>query len=164
MDTARRRQLPTSEELAIWRAHLETFETVRARIEARLQQTSQLSSGDYRVLLALSEAAGSALRSSELAAHIEWERSRLSGQLGRMEKRGLVRREPCAEDARGSRVLLTDAGARAFHASTRPHLEAVKELYIDAFTPQQLADLGVAAAAMRRHLDSVAAEQPRRNT
>ncbi|QSB16647.1 MarR family transcriptional regulator [Natronosporangium hydrolyticum] len=147
------RRLPTREELAIWRAHLETFEIVRARIESRLQQDSQLSSGDYRVLLALSEAKGNAMRSSELAAHIEWERSRLSGQLGRMEKRGLVRREPCAEDARGARVVLTEEGSRAFHASTRPHLRAVKEVFVDAFTPAQLAQLGEAATAMRRHLD-----------
>lgn len=161
MGTARRRQLPTSEELAVWRAHLETFESVRARVEARLQQTSQLSSGDYRVLLALSETDGGALRSSELAAHIEWERSRLSGQLGRMEKRGLVRREACPEDARGSRVVLTGEGARAFHASTRPHLEAIKELFIDALAPQQLDALGDVAAAMRRHLDPEGGEAGR---
>lgn len=153
MATATSRQLPTSEELAIWRAHIETFEIVRARVEARLQHDSQLSSGDYRVLLALSEAQSQALRSSELARQIDWERSRLSGQLGRMEKRGLVRREPCAEDARGSRVFLTDEGARAFRVSTLPHLRAIKEIFVDAFTPQQLTQVGEAAAAMRSHLD-----------
>lgn len=152
MDAATGRRLPTKEELAVWRAHIETFEIVRARIEARLHQDSHLSSGDYRVLLALTEATGQTLRSSELAAHIEWERSRLSGQLGRMEKRGLVRREPCAEDARGARVVLTDEGARAFRASTVPHLKAIKEVFVDAFTPEQLAQLGEAATAMRHHL------------
>jgi len=146
------RRLPNADELAIWRAHIETFEIVRARIDARLHHDSHLSSGDYRILLALSEADGTALRSSELAAHIEWERSRLSGHLGRMEKRGLVRREPCAEDARGARVVLTDDGARAFRASTVPHLRAVKEVFVDALSPAQLTALGEAAAAMRRHL------------
>lgn len=153
MGTKRGQRLPTSEELAIWRAHIETFEIVRARVESRLHQDSHLSSGDYRVLLALSEAEGKALRSSELADHMEWERSRLSGQLGRMEKRGLVRREACEEDARGSRVFLTDDGARAFRASTLPHLQAIKEVFVDAFTPQQLAQLGEAAEAMRHHLN-----------
>jgi DNA-binding MarR family transcriptional regulator len=153
MNTPKGRRLPSRDELAIWRAHVEAFDLVRARIEARLHHDSQLSSGDYRVLLALSEAPGNALRSSELATHIAWERSRLSGQLGRMEKRGLVRREPCAEDARGARVVLTDEGARAFRASTAPHLKAIKEEFIDGFTPAQLAHLGEAAAAMRRHLN-----------
>ncbi|AQA04479.1 MarR family transcriptional regulator [Mycobacterium sp. MS1601] len=154
MDTPTGRRLPTRDELAIWRAHLETFEMVRARIEARLHHDCQLSSGDYRILLALSEADGNALRSSELATVIEWERSRLSGHLGRMEKRGLVRREPCEEDARGARVVLTDDGARAFRASTAPHLKAIKEEFVDAFTAAQLTQLGEAAAAMRRHLDA----------
>lgn len=153
MSTARHRQVPTSEELAIWRTHLETFDVVRARIESRLHHDSQLSGGDYRVLLALSEAEGKTLRSSVLAAHIDWERSRMSGQLGRMEKRGLVRREACADDARGSDVFLTDDGARAFRASTMPHLQAIKELYIDALTPAQLATLGEVAAALRTHLE-----------
>lgn len=154
MSTKKRRELPTSEEFAIWREHIETFEIVRGRIEARLHQDSQLSSGDYKVLLALSEADGKALRSSALATHIEWERSRLSGQLGRMEKRGLVRREPCEEDARGSDVFLTEDGARAFRASTLPHLQAIKDLFVDALTPQQLAHLSEAATAMRAHLSA----------
>ncbi|MCC3283655.1 MULTISPECIES: MarR family winged helix-turn-helix transcriptional regulator [Arthrobacter] len=152
MKAAKPRHLPTSVEFAVWRAHIESFETARSRIESRLRRDSQLSDGDYRVLLALSEAEGKAMRSSRLAAHLEWERSRLSGQLGRMEKRGLLRREPSPEDARGSLVVLTDEGARAFRGSTLPHLAAIKEIFIDAFTPEQLANLEDAAAALRTHL------------
>ena len=152
MDKGKRRQLPTSGEFAVWRAHIETFEIARSRIESRLRKDSQLSDGDYRVLLSLSEAEGKAMRSSQLAAQLEWERSRLSGQLGRMEKRGLLRREPSPEDARGSLVVLTDEGARAFRGSTLPHLAAIKEIFIDAFTPEQLANLEDAAAALRTHL------------
>lgn len=149
---AKDRRLPTSEEFGIWRAHLEAFETARSRVESRLRRDSQLSDGDYRVLLALSEAEGKAMRSSQLAAHLERERSRLSGQLGRMERRGLLSREPILEDARGSLVLLTDEGARAFRESTLPHLVAIKDLFVDAFTPEQLANLEDAAAALRAHL------------
>lgn len=152
MGTQTRRKLPTSDELAVWRAHVEAFDIARARIETRLHHDSQLSTGDYKVLLALSEAEGKTLRSSELAAHIAWERSRLSGQLGRMEKRGLIRREPCAEDARGANVVLTDEGAAAFRASTIPHLRAIKDVFVDAFTAEQLALLGEAAAMLRAHL------------
>ena len=152
--TEKRRDLPTSDELAIWREHLETFEVVRARIASRLQHDAGLSSGDYRVLLALTEAEGRSLRSSRLAELIGWERSRLSGQLGRMERRGLLRREPCAEDARGSNVVLEDAGADAFRASTMPHLRAIKDVFVDAFTRDELAALAAASRAMRTHLRS----------
>lgn len=152
MGTQKRRELPTSEELAVWRAHVEAFDIARSRIEARLHQDSQLSAGDYKVLLALSEADGKTMRSSELAAEISWERSRLSGQLGRMEKRGLIRREPCVEDARGSHVILSIEGAAAFRAATIPHLRAIKEIFVDAFDADQLPPLGTAAAKLRMHL------------
>lgn len=153
MTASRRSELPTSDELAVWRAYIQTVEILRARVQAKLHTDSHLSEGDYKVLLELSEADGRSLRSSELAAHMEWERSRVSGQLGRMEKRGLIRREPCVDDARGSHVILTDEGARAFRASTIPHLQAVKSLFVDAFTDAQLATIDETTAALREHLD-----------
>lgn len=152
MSPRQRQNLPTSDQLATWRAFYETFEAVSSRIESRLQRDVGLSTGDYKVLLALSEAEGRALRSSDLADHIGWERSRLSGHLGRMEKRGLVRRERCEEDARGSRIILDDAGADAFRTSTLPHLQAIKEVFVDALTPTQLTQLSEASEAMRSHL------------
>ncbi|MGP9694416.1 MarR family winged helix-turn-helix transcriptional regulator [Brachybacterium sp. AOP25-B2-12] len=147
------RTVPTPRELAAWRAHLETFEQARARIEAALHRDSGLSSGDYTVMLALGEAPEHAMRSSDLAAHIGWERSRLSGQLGRMERRGLIRREACAEDARGSRTVLTAAGARAFRDATVPHLRAIRAVFVDAFTPAELTRIHEDADTLRAHLD-----------
>ena len=153
MGASRRSALPTSEEFAVWSAYIQTVEILRARVQAKLHADSRLSEGDYKVLLELSEAEGRSLRSSELAARMEWERSRVSGQLGRMEKRGLIRREPCVDDARGSHVILTDEGARAFRASTIPHLQAVKTYFVDAFTDEQLARIDQTTAALRAHLD-----------
>ena len=152
MATPSRSELPTSEEFAVWQGYIRTVEILRARVQARLQADSQLSEGDYKVLLALSESGTRSLRSSELAASIEWERSRLSGHLGRMEKRGLIRREPSLEDARGSLVILTKDGAHAFRASTIPHLRAIKTTFVDAFSPAQLASIDDITATLRAHL------------
>ena len=153
MAASRRSGLPSSEAFAVWRAYIQTVEVLRARVQAKLHADSQLSEGDYKVLLELSEAEGKSLRSSQLATVMEWERSRVSGQLGRMEKRGLIRREPRADDARGSDVSLTDEGARAFRASMIPHLQAVKTYFLDAFTDAQLARIDDTTAALRTHLD-----------
>jgi len=152
MGAAKRSGLPTSEEFAVWRAYIQTVEILRARVQAKLQADSGLSEGDYKVLLALSETEDKTFRSSELAAHIEWERSRLSGHLGRMEKRGLIRREPCADDARGWQVVLTEDGARALRASLGPHSRAVKSYFVDAFTDAQLSEIDDTTRALRRHL------------
>ncbi|WBB67843.1 MarR family transcriptional regulator [Micromonospora sp. WMMD812] len=148
----RGRQLPTAEELRIWRDFIETTDVLRSRIASRLQSDSALSPGDYAVLLALSEAQERRLRSSELATHIGWERSRLSHHLGRMERRGLIRRQECATDPRGAEILLTPTGAEAFQRSTVPHLRAIRELFVDALTPDQLLAAGEIAAALGAHL------------
>lgn len=152
MEQVRRRVLPTQEQLRIWRDYVETAEAVRLRLAGRLQNETSLSSGDYVVLLALSEAKQQTLRSSALASQIEWERSRLSHHLGRMEKRGLLRRVSCADDVHGIDVVMTDAGADIFHAATVPHLRAVREMFVDALTDDQLAHIDEVTDALRRHL------------
>ncbi|WP_231963384.1 MarR family winged helix-turn-helix transcriptional regulator [Mycobacterium adipatum] len=68
----------------------------------QLQADSQLSLADYDVLVALSGNRDRAMRVSDLAAQIGWERNRLSHQLRRMEERGLTERRPNAEDGRTS--------------------------------------------------------------
>jgi DNA-binding MarR family transcriptional regulator len=104
------------------------------------------------VLLALREANGARLRSSELAATIDWERSRLSHHLGRMERRGLIRRDDCATDSRGAEISLTPSGAAAFRRASAPHLRAIKQYFVDGLTPEQLEALASVLQALQRHL------------
>jgi DNA-binding MarR family transcriptional regulator len=142
----------TSGELAIWRALIDTTAELRRILGAQLLQDSGLTSADYQVLLALSEAAGRRLRSSELAAAIDWERSRLSHHLGRMERRGLIRRDDCATDSRGAEVSPTDHGTVMFRAATAPHVRAIKKHFADALTPEQFEALAGILRALDNHL------------
>jgi DNA-binding MarR family transcriptional regulator len=141
----------TARELTIWRSLLDTTAELRTVLGTQLQ-VSGLSPGDYQVLLALKEADGTRLRSSELAATIAWERSRLSHHLGRMEQRGLIRRDDCATDNRGAEVSLTDSGAAAFRRASAPHLRAIKKHFVDALTPEQLEALADVLQSLQRHL------------
>ena len=102
-------------------------ELMRA-LEARLIKNSGLSGADYALLHPLSEVEDGVLRTRDLGRSVGWERSRLSHQVSRMEKRGLVIREECASDARGSMVRLTaarpegDRGRRPRPRRRRPHV------------------------------------------
>ena len=151
-EPARRRTTLTKDELRIWRDYFETAEMLKAKLASRMQRESALSTGDYAVLLALVDAGDRPLRSSELAETIGWERSRLSHHLGRMEQRDLIRRVECKEDSRGSEIVLGEAGLHAFRRATVPHLAAVRELFVDALTPEQLAAAGQGTVALRAHL------------
>ncbi|WP_294563151.1 MarR family winged helix-turn-helix transcriptional regulator [uncultured Arthrobacter sp.] len=155
------RRSPTGTELAVWRRLLDTTAELRRRM-ATVLSASNLSGQDYEVLLALVEADGRQVRSSELAGAINWERSRLSHHVGRMEKRELVRREECLTDNRGAFVRLTDAGADAFRRSSVPQLQAVKEHFADALTPAQLENLADILDSLQRHFQSDSSkEDPR---
>lgn len=156
-DGAGRRRSPSASELRAWRVFIETSEQVRNVVASRLHSESGLSSGDYSVLLALAEHPEKRIRSSQLADDIGWERSRLSHHLGRMERRSLVRREIAADDSRGSEIVLTTEGARIFRAGSAPHLHAVRDVFVRALSPQQLASLEETMLALRAHL----AEQDR---
>jgi len=149
---AAQRRSMNSDELAVWRSLLDTTTELRRRLATQLAGDSQLSPGDYAVLLALSEAEGRRLRSSELAASMDWERSRLSHHLARMEKRGLITREDCATDNRGAEVVMTESGADAFTGATLPHMRAIKRHFADALTPSQIDALGDALRAINEHL------------
>lgn len=141
----------TTGELAIWRSLVDTTAELRRILGAQLQQ-SGLSAADYQVLLALSEADGRWLRSSELAATIDWERSRLSHHLGRMERRGLIRRDDCATDSRGAEVSLTGDGAVVFRRAAAPHMRAIKKCFADALTLEQFDALADILQALQNHL------------
>jgi DNA-binding MarR family transcriptional regulator len=150
MRSAVRRRM-TSAELATWRSLVDTTGELRRVLGAELQETS-LSPADYQVLLALTEANGTRMRSSELARTIDWERSRLSHHLGRMEGRRLIRRDDCATDSRGAEISLTAEGARVFRRATAPHMRSIKRHFADALTPEQFTALREILRSLQNHL------------
>src|SRR6202521_3485682 len=145
------RRRMTSAELATWRSLLDTTGELRRVLGAELQQTS-LSPADYQVLLALTETNGKRMRSSELARTIDWERSRLSHHLGRMERRRLIRRDNCTTDSRGAEVSLTAEGARVFRRATVPHMRSIKKHFADALEPDQFEALAGILRSLEGHL------------
>lgn len=127
-----------------WRGYLAMQARLHARLNRRLQEESGLSLSDFDVLVALTDRAvgGTSsevrMRVHELAETVQWERSRLSHQLSRMQRRGLVEREDCEDDARGAFVVLTDEGQRTIERAAPPHVDAVREMVFDGLDPDQV--------------------------
>jgi DNA-binding MarR family transcriptional regulator len=134
------RWLSGSEERA-WRAFLQLQGQLSAELNRQLQTDSGLSLADYDVLVQLTDRADGRLRPYELQALLHWEQSRLSHHLSRMQRRGLLTREECAEDGRGAYVVLTPAGRAAIEAAAPGHVAAVRHLVLDGLTAGQLATL-----------------------
>jgi DNA-binding MarR family transcriptional regulator len=137
-------------EALVWRGIIGVRQQLGAVLERRMVLDGGLSGAEYALLVPLSEAPGGVLRARDLGRMIGWERSRISHQVTRMEKRGLVAREECGEDARGSMVRLTDAGRAAIVAAAPAHVAAVREHFFDVLTD---AEIDVIGPALERVLD-----------
>lgn len=147
------RWLTPSEE-ASWRGFVALHAHLIGRLERELRRDSNLSGADYEILVALSESSGDRLRIGELGEMVQWEKGRLSKQLSRMEARGLVAREACETDQRGSFAVLTPQGRSAIEKAAPLHVAHIRELYIDRLTPGQLKAMATIASAVISGLDS----------
>src|SRR5262245_29441039 len=127
----------------VWRAYIRMNQELYARLGNLLATEEGMSAADYAVLVPLSEAPDGVLRARDLGAEIGWDRSRLSHHVARMEKRGLVVRQECEEDARGSMVRLTRAGRKAIEGAAPAHAEAVHEHFFDLLSKRELDTLAV---------------------
>lgn len=110
-------------------------------LERELQQAAGISNADYGVLSSLFEAPDRQLRANELGAALGWEKSRVSHQVSRMEKRGLVERRECDSDARGTWISATPSGSRAMLSATRDHGASLRTYFFDVLTEEELAVL-----------------------
>jgi DNA-binding MarR family transcriptional regulator len=121
----------SDDEQAVWRRWLESHSRLQSRLARRLAAESGLSMSDYEVLVLLSEEPEGRLRMATLAERAQWDRSRLSHHIRRMESRGLVARTDCPDDGRGSFVGVTHAGRRTIEEAAPSHVRAVREYFIE---------------------------------
>ncbi|MFE9201743.1 MarR family winged helix-turn-helix transcriptional regulator [Micromonospora sp. NPDC007230] len=129
------------ERMTAWRAYIEASQRLFTQLEDDLRADSELSFADYHVLVLLSEATGQRLRMGELASRLVFSPSRLTYQISSMQKRGLVARQSCPEDRRGSEAVLTAAGLLALREAAPHHLRSVRTHLIDDLDDAEVACL-----------------------
>jgi DNA-binding MarR family transcriptional regulator len=132
----------SEDESRAWRLFLVMKRVLERGLDRQLMASSGLSGADYQLLVPLSEAPDRAMRARDLGRLVDWERSRLSHQIRRMERRGLLARHDCATDARGTVIVLTEEGASAIREAAPAHVAWVRDHFIDVMSPEELALLG----------------------
>jgi DNA-binding MarR family transcriptional regulator len=144
-----------------WRTFIRLHQKLNARLTRDLQAHSKLSGADYEILVALTDEPDGRQRFQDLAKTVEWEQSRLSHQIARMIKRGLVARQECTEDGRGAFVAITPAGREVIEAAAPRHVATVRRLVIDALSPEELATLAQISSRILSQMDDVHPERQR---
>ena len=133
----------TRSELRAWRTFLRAHATVVRALEADLQAEHDLPLASYDVLVQLSEAPDRRLRMTELADRVLLSRSGLTRLADRLEREGLLTREPCPSDARGTLAVLTDAGLDRLRRAWPTHLRGVQQHVLSRLTATEVEQLGV---------------------
>jgi DNA-binding MarR family transcriptional regulator len=149
----------SEEEEKAWRGFVALRIGLVGHLARQLAQDSGITEAEFEVLVVVSEAPGQRIRSRDLGKALNWERSRLSHQITRMEERGMVAREQCENDARGFDVLLTKVGLKAIQAAAPAHLEGVRHCFIDLLTPAQMKTLSSIAEVVTEHLKKEHAQE-----
>src|SRR5262245_20848548 len=97
-------------ELAAWRGFLRVHSALVRELDRELESQHGLPLTQFEVLVHLNNAPDHRLRMSELASTVLLSQSGVTRLVDRLERDGLVVREPCPNDRRGLRGSITDGG------------------------------------------------------
>lgn len=136
------------DEQSLWRLMLAASRKVDRVMDETLQAGSELSTSEFSVLVTLSEVHDHQLRLRDLCAELDWDRSRTSHQITRMERRGLVTKHKSEGDARGVIVRITADGLHRLEQAAPEHVESVRRVVFDHMDPADV-------PALRRFLQGV---------
>ncbi|MGE9807391.1 MULTISPECIES: MarR family winged helix-turn-helix transcriptional regulator [unclassified Janibacter] len=141
----------TTEQQNHWRAYLRGSRLLEVALDDELAPfKTQIT--EYELLSMLSESPGGRSRMAQLADAIVQSRSRVTHTASRLERRGWVRREACADDRRGIELVLTDAGREALLRMAPAHVGSVRQHLVDVLSDEEFAALGRAMAIVRDSL------------
>ena len=138
----------------------ETWESLfRAQVAVmrRLQSGPafrDLAVNEYDVLFTLSRCPSGWLRLKELNDNVLLSQSSLSRLVDRLEKRGLVERQPAPDDGRGVLLKLTEEGAGLQKEIGREHVRDIAELVGPALTAAEQRELLRLTEKLRASLPS----------
>jgi DNA-binding MarR family transcriptional regulator len=127
------------EEWEFWDTWMRAQRLLARELDRSLQRDCGISKAEFSVLVTLWQAAGREMRVGELSESLDWDKSRVSHQLTRMEKRGFVDRTQYGADGRRAGIGLTAEGRRAAQSAILVHGTNVRRHALDSLTPEQAA-------------------------
>ena len=123
-------------ELRIWYAFLSMGEDVLVRVGRDINRATGLSGPEFGVLSRLAAFGHGEMRQQQLATVMGWEKSRLSHQLSRMQKRKLLERRTGEE--RATLIALTRTGREKLESALPVRAESVRRNLLSRLSTEQI--------------------------
>ena len=134
---------------AAWRGVIVAHARVVEKIERALMEAGLPPLGWYDVLVELSAAPDRRLRMHELARAVVLSRSGLTRLVDRLEKAGLLVREPTPEDGRGFFAVLTHEGRETLRRMWPIYAAGIAEHFGRHLTDEEARVLAEALSRVR---------------
>jgi DNA-binding MarR family transcriptional regulator len=107
------------------------------RVDARLRESHELPLAFFESLLFISRAPRGSMRVGDLARALRVTVGGTSKLVDRIERAGLIAREPDPDDRRASRVVLTTAGKRKLTAALKTYEAEVRSILGGVLRPEE---------------------------
>ncbi|MGH8825761.1 MAG: MarR family winged helix-turn-helix transcriptional regulator [Jiangellaceae bacterium] len=142
---------------------IEAHQGLITKLAPRFQEHG-LSMTEFEVLLRLARTPYQRLRMSDLAAQTSLSTSGITRVVDRLERDGLVVRESCDTDRRGTWARITAVGTDRIGGVIGGHLDDVEDWFTGLLRPDELRALTDALRVVRDavHPDAVAGSEPTR--
>ena len=129
-------KLLSPHELRVWHAFRLMHEDVLGRVGRDIAQATALSGPEFGVLSRLAACGEGEVRQQVLASMMDWDKSRLSHQLTRMQERALIQRRRTG----GKTVLvaITKLGREKLDAARPIHAASVRRNLLSRLTQEQI--------------------------
>lgn len=150
------RTVLSARELSVWRTFLRAHASITRQLEHDLAAQHMLPLPSYDVLLQLAESPQRRLRMTDLAERVLLSRSGLTRLVDRLSAEGLVARESCLDDARGTFTVLTEAGLARLREAAPTHLHGIQEYATSRLSAAELDTLGCLLRQLLPEADAAA--------
>jgi MarR family transcriptional regulator, 2-MHQ and catechol-resistance regulon repressor len=115
--------------------------TLTRELSARLEEEHGLTMSEYEVLFLLAREPDHSMRRIDLSREVRLSPSGITRMLDRLEATGLVEKGSCAQDARVTYAVLTDAGMKKLRECAPDHHAAVERLVGERLSDAEIASL-----------------------
>ena len=120
-----------------WERTLRTVSRLLRVFDREMQKDVDVPLTWYDVLVQLYSAPDMKLRMQTLSDALVLTRSGATRLVDRIEKAGLVRREPAAEDRRGYYAILTESGQRLMERAQKSHRAGIEKHFGKHVSPDE---------------------------